>query len=433
MMDMENSANSWPLPFTKPENVGVSSERLGHIRASLQKYIDARKVPHLITLIARHGKIVHYEAQGYMDFENQKPIRKDAIFRLWSNTKPISGVATMICLEEGLLSLDEPVSRYIPAFKNPRVKIDEVQAANKGIPVLLGVTPTVPADREITVRDCLSNTTGLATVSDAPIQYVMEEFRDIIQETGFLSAPEKQPENIRQKVEALAKLPLESQPGTQYVYQMGFFLLSVILEMVTGKSLEEFYQERIFRPLGMKDTSFYLPPEKLERFPACYCPVVKSRHMELAVMEHPETSEKVVGLGKYFEAGGGAGGVLTTAGDYARFAQMLLNGGELDGVRLLGRKTVELMTSIHTGDVALPSPGPDFGFGLGVGVYKGGRYPGWRSIGTYGWSGAAGTIYFEDPKEDLIGVCFTQVIRHKWIEDNDFQEEFERLAYQSLI
>lgn len=235
-------------------------------------------------------------------------------------------------------------------------------------------------------------------------------------------------------VEALARLPLESHSGTQFEYHVGYPVVGTVIEIVTGKTLEEFYQERIFKPLGMKDTSFYLPRNKLDRFSILYRPVHESGKWKLSVAEKPETSEKVTGPRTYFEAGGGAGGVLSTAADYARFAQMLLNGGELDGVRILGRKTVELMTSSHTGDMLLlPIPGPGFGFGMGVGVYKGGGIPIMRSVGTFGWSGMAGTICFADSREDLICVCFTQVFMHEVMIDNIYQEEFERLVYQALL
>jgi CubicO group peptidase (beta-lactamase class C family) len=429
-MTLRKSSSTWPLPLIEPEEVGFSSRRLATIRPNLQKYIDGGKAPNFVSLVARRGKIVYYEAQGYLDFETRKPAQKDTIFRLWSNSKPIAGVATMICIEEGLLSLDDPVSRYIPAFKNPVVKVDEVEWMRRTFAHPL-LTPTVPADREITVRDCLCNTTGLATVRTAPIQY-LTEYQGTIEETGLLNPPDKQPDNIRKMVNALAKLPLESQPGTQFVYQVGYPVISVVLEKVTGKSLEEFYQERIFKPLGMKDTSFYLPKDKVNRFPTCYCPMKEAGKWRLAAMDPPETSERVVGPRTYFEAGGGRGGVLSTAGDYARFAQMLLNGGELEGVRIIGRKTVELMTSSHTGDVFVTPGRPGFGFGIGVGVYKGGNVPISRSIGSYGWSGAAGTTYFADPKEEIICIIFTQVFMHRVIPENNYQEEFERLVYQAL-
>jgi CubicO group peptidase (beta-lactamase class C family) len=426
-------STSWPLPFAEPEDVGFSSKQLACIRVGLQKYIDTQKVPNLVTLVARHGKIVHYEAQGYMDLESKTPVQKDTIFRLWSNTKPITGVATMICVEEGLLSLDDPVSKFIPAFKSPVVRVAQLPGQQEAGRAPAMMTPTVPAHREITVRDCLRNTTGLATIRTAPLQY-LTEFQDVLPETGLLASPEGQPSNVMKMVEALAKLPLEFQPGTEFVYQVGYPVIGMVLETVTGRTLEEFYQDRIFQPLEMKDTSVYLPEEKLDRFPTCYRPDRDAGEWKLIVAESPETSRRLKGPRAYFDAGGGGGGVVSTIADYARFAQMLLNRGELHGVRILGRKTVELMTSSHTGSINIPITGPGFGFGIGVGVYQGGGViPQMRSIGTYGWSGLAGTTYFADPKEDLICICFTQVLMHQTIPDNTCHEEFERLVYQALI
>jgi CubicO group peptidase (beta-lactamase class C family) len=421
------------LPFANASDVGMSVEQLARIRPALQKYIDQQKVPNFVSLIARHGKIVHFETQGYMDVENRKPVQKDTIFRTWSNTKPITGVATMICVEEGLLSLDDPISKFIPAFKNAKVRVDDVKWLRlHNCPHPL-VTLTVPAEREITVRDCLRNTTGLARADNVPIKYIFE-YKGIIEETGFLDSLTKQPHNLRKMVEALAKLPLANQPGTRFTYHVGYPVIGLVIESVTGKSLEEFYIERIFRPLGMKDTSFYLPKQKLDRFPTCYCPVKEADNRTLTVLERPEDSERFKGPRTCFEAGGGYGGVITTAGDYARFAQMLLNGGELDEIRILSRKSVELMTSSQTGDIYVTQPGPHgYGFGLGVGVYKGGNPSVRLSTGTYGWTGAGGTAYFADPKEDLFCIIFTQVFEYWMIPFNDFQEEFEKLVYQALI
>jgi CubicO group peptidase (beta-lactamase class C family) len=415
-----------PLPFDEPEEVGFSSKRLACIGPGLQKFIDKYMVPHLVTLVARHGKIVHYEAQGYMDVDSRKPATKETIFRLWSNTKPITGTATMICVEDGLLNLDDPVAKFIPAFKNQVVRAEAGRGSMMG-------TPTVPVARDITVRDCLRNTTGLPTASRVPLSY-LNEFKDILPKSGLLISPERPSIPIREMVEALAKLPLESQPGTQFEYHVGYPVVGIVLEIATGKTLEEFYQERIFKPLGMKDTSFYLPRNRLDRFPTLYRSVFDKGKWKMSIAERPEESEKVTGPRTYFEAGGGAHGVLSTAADYARFAQMLLNGGELDGVRILGRKTVDLMTSSHTGGMVLTVPGPGFGFGMGVGVYQGGGgIPLMRSIGTFGWGGMAGTTCFIDPKEDMIGICFTQVFVQTMIPGNSYQDEFERLVYQSLL
>ena len=422
---MSNNINEWPLPFAEPEEVGVSSDCLARIGPVMQKFIDDRKDPNFITMVIRRGKIVHYEAQGYMHIDNKMPVRKDAIYRLWSNTKPITGVATMICVEEGLLALDDPVSKYIPAFKNQRVRATAPQGPVIG-------TPTVPVDRDITVRDCLRNTTGLTTARRAPLTY-LSEFKDLLPKTNLMGPPGLMPAGMRETLSALAQLPLEFQPGTEFEYQVGYPIAGVVIEEATGQTLDEFYRERIFKPLGMEDSSFYLPKDKLDRFPTLYSPVREDGKWVLTVSEKPEESEKVIGPGSYFEAGGGGGGVLSTVADYARFAQMLLNNGELDGVRILCRKSVEIMTSSHTGKMVLPLSQPDMGFGMGVGVKKGGGTPSYRSIGTYGWGGAAGTSFFVDPKEELICICFTQVFMHQVMGNNTYLEDFERLVYQSLL
>ena len=425
--------SDWPLPYAKPEEVGVSSARISLIRPELQRFIDGKKDPNFVSMVVRKGKIVHWEAQGYMDFESKRPVQKDTIYRLWSNTKPITGVATMICLEEGVLTLDEPISKYIPAFKNPRVRVlDPPRTQETGRAGLLGEIPTVLANREVTIRDCLRNTTGFATAQAAPIQY-LTQYPDVFPEKRWFSGIDMTL-SIEKSVEMQARLPLESHPGTRFDYQVGYPVVGRILEIVTGKTLGEFYEERIFKPLKMKDSSFYLPKTKLDRFPTCYRPARTGNDWQLAVSERPETSERVLGPRTYFEAGGGGGGVLSTVADYARFAQMLLNGGELGGERILGRKTVQLMTSSHTHEeLYIALTGPGFGFGMGVGVYKGSTPPLLRSIGTYGWSGAAGTTCIIDPKEELIWLCFTQVMMHNTMPGNTCHEEFERLVYQSLI
>ncbi len=423
-MSSKKSNTEWPLPSTDPEKVGISSKRLSRIRPNLQRFINRRFAPNFVTLVARHGKVVFHETQGYMDFESKIPAKINTIYRLWSNTKPITGVATMIGVEDGLLSLDDPVSKFIPAFRNQRVRIPAAQGPMIG-------TPTVPVLRDITVRDCLRNTTGLTTARRAPLSY-LTEFKDIVSKAGIMGNPAAA-NNIRETLNALAQLPLESQPGTQFEYQVGYPIVGTVLETVTGQTLEEFYQKRVFQPLGMKDSSFYLDKSKLNRFPTLYSAVQQKGKWQLAVNEEPAKSEKVLGPKTYFEAGGGGGGVLSTAADYARFAQMLLNKGELDGVRILSRRSVEILTSSHTGTINLNMSNPGLGFGMGVGVYQGSTPPIYRSAGTFGWSGAAGTTFFADPEEGLIAICFSQVFMHEVMPGNTYQEEFERLVYEALI
>jgi CubicO group peptidase (beta-lactamase class C family) len=420
-------SDTWPSPTAKPEDVGFSSERLAKIRPAMQKYIDNHEIPCMITLVARQGKIVHFEAQGYMDVESKRPVRKDAFFRLWSNSKPIAGVATMILYEDGLLKLDDPVSKYVPTFKNPR--LSTIATASEA-----GMIPSVPARREITVRDCLRNTTGLAMVSRLPVQ-VMSRYQDVLIKARLITGPEeKRAKSVREIVENLGSLPLSANPGTEWQYHVGYPVLSTVLEIASGMTLEEFYQKRIFKPLKMKDSSFYLPAGQLARFTTSYRMEREGEKWKLVVVDRPETSEKVKGPRTWFEAGGDRGGVLSTVSDYARFAQMLLNGGELDGVRILGRKTVELMTSNHTKDIFIPMLGHGFGFGMGVSVRVESKgNPLIRSLGAYGWGGAAGTGYFADPKEDFFVIYFTQMMGTGPIPTGNYAQDIERLVYQALI
>lgn len=414
----------WPLPIIEPEKVGVSPVSLARIRPSLQRFINRKYAPNFVTLVARGGSIVHFQSQGYLDFQSKKPAKLDTIFRLFSNTKPITGVATMICVQKGLLSLDDPVSKYLPAFKNQRVRVRAGQGPMLG-------TPTVPVNRDITIRDCLRNTTGITTARRAPLSY-LTEYKDLVEKAGLLANVGGACDNLHERLEALAQFPLESQPGTEFEYHVGYPIAGIVLETVTGQTLEEFYQKNIFQPLGMKDTSFYLEKSKLDRFTALYSPVQEKGKWKLVVTEEPSKSEKVTGPKSYFDAGGGGGGVLSTVADYARFAQMLLNKGELDGVRILSRGSVALMTSSHTGDMNLNLSNPNYGFGMGFGVYKGGGIPMYRSPGTFWWSGAAGTTFFVDPQEDLFAICFSQVMMHEVMENNNYDVEFERLVYESL-
>ena len=421
------------LPVTSPEEAKLDRERLELLNKTMQGYVDDGKVPNMVTLIARGGKIGHCEVHGYLDIDARKPAGKDAIFRLYSNSKPITGTAVMMLCEEGLLDLDDPVSKYIPAFKNPVVISSGPPPRNAGPGAML---PLKPAKREITIRDCLRHTTGLATPDRTTVR-VASQYKDAIEESGWdlatsLDRPPKK--TYLERVEAHAAIPLNFEPGTDFVYHAGFVVIGVIIEKVTGKTLEEFYRERIFRPLGMNDTSFYLDESKLDRFTTCYQPSLEGSTWHLVVYDKAETSEKVKDPKVLFGAGGDMGGLLSTAVDYARFGQMLLNEGELGGVRIISRKSVEIMTANHTGNMTIPMLKPGFGVGLGVGVYLGtSPDPIMRSPGTFGWGGAAGTTFFVDPCEDLVAICFTQTFGHLMMPDNFYQEDFERLVYQSLI
>ena len=418
-----------PLPTGDPASLGFDPERLARIGPAMQAFVAAAKVPNLVTLVARRGQIVHRHACGLLDLDDDAPAGMDTLFRMWSNTKPIAGVATLILYERGVLTPDDPVAKFLPEYANQRVR-------SASEPML-----TVPAKRAITIRDCLTNTTGLANPTTMP-HFYRQQYGDALAALGWvqrdanmLTVPkgDDQPGN-RERVRAQAELPLAAHPGEQFGYHLGYRLLSAVLEEASGQRLDAFFRESIFEPLGMRDTDFYLKDDALPRFGASYAPRNVDGEMRLVAIDKAATSEKTVGPRTEFAAGGDLGGVLCTAGDYARFGQMLLNGGELDGVRILGRKTVELMIGNHTGDMVIPMTGPGFHWGLGVAMYHGrDHFPLLRSVGTYGWGGAAGTTYFADPAEELLGVCLTQVMSHGMMPGNTYQEDFQRLVYQALV
>lgn len=413
-----------PLPIGDPEALGFDSERLSRIGPAMQKFIDDEKVPNLVTLIARKGQIVHLDARGVMDLDTRKPVDTSTLFRLYSNTKPIAGVATMILYEAGLLTPDDPISKFLPEYAKPRVQMAEY-------PMM-----TQRAKREITIRDCLTHTTGLTSAMRAPLGF-RTQYRDAFEALGW--ARRKDGESgiaptFRERVKAMAQIPLSANPGERFEYHIGYLALGAVLEEASGQPLDQFFREQIFQPLGMNDTDFYLPEGALNRFPSCYVPRQVDGEWKLTVSDKAENSEKVLGPKVFFGAGGDAGGVLSTIGDYARFGQMLLNGGELDGTRILGRKTIDLMKGNHTGDMVIPMTGPGFHWGLGVSVYHGrGIPPLMMSPGSFFWGGAAGTTFRLDPEEDLMTVCFTQVLQHGMMPGNTYQEDFGRLAYQALV
>ena len=412
-----------PLPEGDARALGFDPDRLARIAPAMEAFVANGRVPNLVTLVARRGQIVHQHACGVLDLDEDAPAGMDTLFRMWSNTKPVAGVATLILYERGALTPDDPVAKFLPEYADMRVHSPMEMAP-------------VAAKRPITIRDCLTNTTGLADPANAPMSY-RQQYRETLETLGWLRPKEEweeaRPHN-RERVRALAQLPLAAQPGEHFGYHVGYPVLSAVLEEASGQRLDAFFHDNIFAPLGMKDTGFYLQEGQLPRFGASYLPREVDGEMRLVAMDKAATSEKTVGPQRVFSAGGDAGGLLCTAGDYARFGQMLLNGGELDGARIIGRKTVELMIGNHTGDMAMPKLGRGFHWGLGVATYHGrGQPPLIRSVGTYGWSGAAGTTYFADPAEELLGVCLTQVMGAGLIPNNTYQADFERLVYQALV
>jgi CubicO group peptidase (beta-lactamase class C family) len=418
----EDSRPSERLPSAIPEEVGFSSERLARIRPAMQKYIDARMIPGILTLVARHGHIVHFESQGLMDIEANKPMANDTIFRIMSMTKPIACVGLMMLYEEGHFLLNQPISSYLPSFKNMMVK------GKRGL--------IEPANREITFRDCMTHTAGFSMQEWAKIlsrfSQGLPQQKPIVPGTAGsqINQPGEQG-TLEEAVELLAKVPLDFHPGTDWEYHPGHEVVGLLIEKISGQGLDKFLQERILDPLKMVDTHFYLPEEKAARLAALYT-VDQNPWGKIGLIDSPATSAKVLGPKTFFSAGGG---LLSTAADYSRFAQMLLNGGILDGNRIIGRKTIELMTMNHTGDFNIYPEGPGYGYGLGFSVRLSlSANPLIGTVGTYGWNGAHITYYFADPKEDLFGLMFTQVANAQPTQQHrTMRADFDRMVYQALV
>jgi CubicO group peptidase (beta-lactamase class C family) len=403
-------------PAAAPEAVGLSGERLERLRAGMQQYVDEGKAAGIVTYVARGGRVVHLEAFGKADVEAGRPMKTDTIFRIASQTKALTSVAAMMLVEEGKIGLADPVSRFIPAFKKTTVALPPPAGAVAGSPVSV-----VPARREITIHDLLTHTAGIS-YGDGP---AAEQWKAAgIQ--GWYFADRSEP--VSAVVERLAALPMDAQPGEKFVYGYNTDILGVVVEKASGLTLAEFLRKRITGPLGLADTQFYLPPAQRDRLAAVYA--AKGGEIERAT--DPKTGQGHYVDGPRVAFAGGAG-LLSTARDYGRFLQALLNGGEIDGVRLLGPKTVELMTVGHVGP-RLAEAWADrqgMGFGLGFDVVENlGATGKHGSVGAFGWGGAYHTTYWVDPKEKLVALLMTQLLPAG---DSDLHAKFRALVYQSIV
>ena len=422
------------LPVVRPEEVGFDSERLARIDATMAAGVERGAVPGVVTVVARQGKIAHTGVYGHLDSERKTPLPIDALFRMYSQTKPVVAALTMQLQEEGLFFLDHPIVNWLPEFAGREVlaPLSSTQYV-RGQPLALGATQ--PMARQITIRDLMTMTSGLPSMGNMPAT-LAPLLNQVWDGSGFSANDlgQADPERVHEEmVLAAAQLPNARQPGAGWEYGFDFDVLTVLLERATGQSLDTLLQERIFGPLGVTDCGFYCPPADAER-------LVTNHHWgedgALIPRERPEDSEKVrESLGKQVSGNGLFGGVLMTPAAYTRFAQMLLNGGELDGARILGRKTIELMTANHIGDWDIDlAVGPGYGFGLGYCTLKTvgrGALPG--SPGTYGWGGAAGTWFFVDPVEDLVGLFFTHVFMFQFNPEADLAERFQKQTYEALV
>jgi len=396
------------IPESKPEQVGLSSERLQRIRETMQRHIDEHDISGAVTLVARKGHIAHLEAHGLMDVEAKKTMAKNAIFRIWSMTKPVAGTAILMLMEEGKVRLNDPVSKFIPEFQGMKVAVPQNRPP--------GLSPndptpfyTVPAVREMNVQDLLTHVSGLAS---GPIS-----------NGEAAKIPKFYAGTIGDAIPKLGATPLEFQPGSRWSYSPGaaFDTLGRIVEVASGMSFDKFLKQRLFDPLGMKETSFHPAADQTHRIPATY-------HRAGNAMTRLDANARMLTLygGEYSS---GAGGLYSTIEDYAAFAQMLLDGGRLNGKRLLSPKSVDLMSSIFVPDT-VPGRQPGRAFGLSVQVISDPVAAGQRvSIGSYGWGGAFGTHFWIDPKEKIVGIMMIQTDNS----NRQLDRDFENAVFQSII
>ena len=397
------------LPEGTPEEVGFSRERLARIGQMLNGQVAIKSFPGAVALVARKGRVAYFEAVGQLDPKTGSPMSKDAIFRLYSMTKPFTSVAAMILVEEGRLRLTDPVGTYLPKLLKLDVAVRGPDANGK---------PTytvVPAERPVTVYDLMRHTSGLVYGGFTQNEYVKEQYAK--ENVGWSGVtPEEQ-------IAALAKVPLARQPGTMWEYGLSTDVVGRVVESITGMPLGRFLDERLFRPLGMKDTAFLVPPDKVKRLAQ---PLAVDR-----TTGKPITLHDVTVAPKNDAGGAGAAG---TAMDYAQFLQMMANGGYLDNKWILAGTTVRLMTADHLGEIkpAIPLLAPGYGFGLGFAIRRADGLSGVAgSAGEYNWGGAGGTMFWVDPREQLVAVLMTQAQPGPW--QREFRELFRQLVYQAIV
>lgn len=394
------------IKTANPETHGFDPGRLNRINLLMERYIDAGKMAGMVTLVARHGEIVHFETHGYADIDSQKQMAPDTIFRIFSMTKPITGAALMIALEEGWFHVIDPVSKYIPEFGDVKVWQDG---------------ELVDPIRPMTIQDLYRHTSGLTyggLFSDHPVANMYAE--------ADVGRNERTNLEFAQDI---AKMPLRHHPGEKWHYSMGMDVLAALIEIFSGQTFSEFLQDRIFDPLGMVDTAFRIDPEKEDRFATLY------QAGDDPVLQKVEGGWTRFGTDTKFESGGG--GLLSTPHDYFRFAQCLLNGGELDGVRILGRKSVEFMRlnalEAHQRPVAFEGTEPFAGFGYGVcvKVMEDPAAGGWMgSVGDFGWGGYAETYHIVDPAEEMVSIMMAQCAPSMTY---PIRKEFRTAVYQALV
>ncbi len=402
-----------PLAEATPESVGMSTERLARITSMLEASVAENEIPGAVALVARNGKIVYWNAFGMADNEAGRKLKRDDIFRIASQTKAITSTAVMMLWEQGKFQLDDPISKFIPEFKNPQV-LNNFRYADT-------TWTGQPAKSEITIRHLLNHTSGLGYgVIDGD-----ERFKMMYYKAGITDLFTTENISIAESVKKLAKLPLHHHPGEKYTYAEGIDVLGYFIEIVSGEPLDVFFKKHIFDPLGMSDTYFYLPSEKASRLVTLQKPD-NGQWVRFPVTFY-DPDYPIHGAKRFFSGGAG---LSSTARDYATFLQMYLNGGELNGVRLLSRTTIETMMANQTGDMFYWGGGDRyFGLAYGVvtpeGVAKGGR----GGLGTFDWGGYFNTQYFADPEEKIIGILMKQT---QGLPKDDTGWKFRQLVFQGV-
>ena len=382
---------------------GMSAERLSRIDTVMKEHVDSGRIAGVTTLVARDGELVHFETVGKLNLDSGEDLKPDSLFRIASMTKPIVTTAAMILLEDGSIRLQEPVAKYLPAFEDVKVLVDD---------------ELVPAKRNFTIQQLMSHTAG----------FTYGFFDDTKVDQMYLKEGIFSSSNLNEFIESLAAMPLRYQPGTEWVYSVSVDVLGALIEVVSGQPLDEYLDQRIFTPLGMDDTFFEIPMDKMHRLGTTHS---LNDDGELVVDQRPDD-------GRYTDVTmlWGGGGLVSTAEDYLRYAQMMLNGGELDGVRIVSKKTVELMTTDQlTRSIREKNGGEDqfpenWGFGLGFGLSVGQPLNRLGSVGEFSWAGADGTLFWIDPAEGLVAISLLQ---QEYGQVGSVQEQFRNLVYQAII
>ena len=407
------------LTTTKPERVGMSTDRLTRIGTLMQAYVDQEAIAGSVTLIARKGKIIHFEPTGVLNLDTGEPMQNDSLFRIYSMTKPITSVAAMLLFEQGKFQLDDPIAQYLPEFSNVKVLVDG---------------NLVNPDHAPTIRELLSHTAGLTygIFSNTEVDKLYREAlwgdRAMLDLTKYRGdGMERRVKDLDELSKTIASIPLLYQPGSQWVYSISVDILGRLIEVISGQSLDQFLQQEIFDPLEMEDTFFEIPKDKIARFGTNH---IVDKDGNLIVVDRPESSD----YSKPVSLFSGGGGLVSSTMDYLRFAQMLLNGGELNGVQLLSPTTVALMQRNQLTDNSSrgfsdrPNTAGTVGFGLGIGIATSEQKLSATEVGAYSWGGMAGTLFWVDPEHELVAILMVQRI----YSPEAIRSKFRNLTYQAI-